>query len=68
MHCVVPDRNTMSKKILQVAFIGAGAINFGGAEGPWDHATRLEKLGGVEVRVLVNVDAFEVRNTFSPGI
>ncbi|KAF1776415.1 NAD(P)-binding domain [Phytophthora cactorum] len=31
----------------RVALIGAGAVNFGGAEGPWDHASRLEKLGAV---------------------
>ncbi|TMW68855.1 hypothetical protein Poli38472_001011 [Pythium oligandrum] len=30
---------------VRIALIGAGAVNFGGGEGPWDHATRLEKLG-----------------------
>ncbi len=30
-------------------FIGAGAVNFGGAEGPWDHSKRLEEIGGVEI-------------------
>lgn len=30
---------------IRVALIGAGAVNFGGAEGPWDYASRLEKLG-----------------------
>lgn len=34
---------------LRIAFIGAGDVNFGGGEGPWDHASRLEKLGGVRV-------------------
>lgn len=34
---------------LNIAFIGAGGINFGGAEGPWDHASRLEKIGGLRV-------------------
>ncbi len=34
---------------LRIAFIGAGAVNFGGGEGPWDHATRLEKIGGLRV-------------------
>lgn len=34
---------------LKIAFIGAGAVNFGGGEGPWDHASRLEKIGGVRV-------------------
>lgn len=45
------------KTPLKIAFIGAGQVNFGGGEGPWDHgigdyvqlmiaATRLEKLHG----------------------
>lgn len=34
---------------LRIGFIGAGGVNFGGAEGPWDHATRLESLGGIRV-------------------
>ena len=34
---------------LKIAFIGAGGVNFGGAEGPWDHASRLEKIGGLSV-------------------
>ena len=34
---------------LRVLFIGSGAVNFGGAEGPWDHSRRLEQLGGVKV-------------------
>jgi len=29
---------------LKIAFIGAGQVNFGGGEGPWDHATRLEVI------------------------
>jgi len=34
---------------LRMAFIGAGGVNFGGAEGPWDHASRLEKISDVSV-------------------
>ena len=34
---------------LKIGFVGAGGVNFGGAEGPWDHATRLESLGGLAV-------------------
>ena len=34
---------------LKIAFIGAGNANFGGGEGPWDHAGRLEKIGGLTV-------------------
>jgi predicted dehydrogenase len=29
---------------LKIAFIGAGQVNFGGGEGPWDHASRLEVI------------------------
>ena len=29
---------------LRIGFIGSGAVNFGGAEGPWDHASRLERM------------------------
>ncbi len=34
---------------LRIAFIGAGNSNFGGGEGPWDHASRLEKIGNVRI-------------------
>jgi len=33
-----------SKQTLRIAFVGAGQVNFGGGEGPWDHATRIEML------------------------
>lgn len=38
-----------NRKTLRVLFVGSGAVNFGGAEGPWDHAKRLETLGGVKI-------------------
>lgn len=41
---------------LRVLFIGAGAVNFGGAEGPWDHSRRLERLGGVRVVAIADPD------------
>lgn len=34
---------------IRIAFIGAGDVNFGGGEGPWDHASRLEKIGGLRL-------------------
>jgi predicted dehydrogenase len=36
----------MAARILSVAFIGAGGVNFGGVDpgSPWDHASRLEVL------------------------
>ena len=39
----------MDKKKLRVGFVGAGAVNFGSGGLPWDHASRLEKIGGVQV-------------------
>ena len=43
-------------QVLGVLFIGAGAVNFGGAEGPWDHSRRLEELGGVRVVGIADPD------------
>ena len=43
-------------EVIRVIFIGAGAVNFGGAEGPWDHSKRLEQLGGVHVVGIADPD------------
>jgi predicted dehydrogenase len=37
----------MSSSHIRIGFIGAGGVNFGSAEGPWDHASRLEKMENV---------------------
>jgi len=29
---------------LKIAFVGAGQVNFGGGEGPWNHVKRLEQM------------------------
>jgi len=34
---------------LNIAFIGAGQVNFGGGEGPWNHAKRVEEITTVTV-------------------
>lgn len=39
---------------LTEAFVGAGSINVGGAPGPWDHASRLDKIGGTKMVALVD--------------
>lgn len=39
---------------LNIAFVGSGAIHFGGAEMPWDHASRLEIIGGVNIVGIVD--------------
>ncbi|XP_065183205.1 uncharacterized protein LOC135814073 [Sycon ciliatum] len=44
-----------SKGNIRVGFIGAGAVNFGGTLGPWDHASRLEKIE--QVRFVAICDA-----------
>jgi len=46
---------------MRVLFVGAGAVNFGGAEGPWDHASRLEQLGGVQVVAIADPDLPKAR-------
>jgi len=30
--------------MLKIAFVGAGQVNFGGGEGPWNHSKRIEEL------------------------
>ena len=46
----------MSEKELSVGFVGAGSVNFGGPIGPWDHASRLENIESVNIRVIAIVD------------
>jgi len=49
-----------NNKSLNFAFIGAGAVNFGGAEGPWNHSRRLEEISlstkGINFNVVAIVD------------
>ena len=44
------------KKPVTIAYIGAGHVNFGGGEGPWDHASRFERIPGVECVGVADVD------------
>ncbi|TPX68555.1 hypothetical protein SpCBS45565_g03101 [Spizellomyces sp. 'palustris'] len=41
---------------LRVAFVGAGGINFGTVEGPWNHSTRLEQTLGNNLLVTAIID------------
>ena len=34
---------------IRLAFIGAGAVNFGGSIGPWNHSSRLERMKDVKI-------------------
>ncbi|KAK3608320.1 hypothetical protein CHS0354_030770 [Potamilus streckersoni] len=62
----------MEVKPLRVGFIGAGAIHFGKPMVPWDHASRLENVGGFEVIGIVDPDQKRATNVLeerlsSPG-
>ena len=46
---------------LRVLIIGAGAVNFGGAEGPWDHSRRLERAEGVRIVGIADPDLPKAR-------
>jgi predicted dehydrogenase len=50
---------------LRIGFIGAGAVNFGGGEGPWDHAGRLEKIGGVRIVGIADPDTARARKVLA---
>ena len=39
---------------IRVAFIGAGGINFGTPEGPWNHSARLQLLPDVTFSAIVD--------------
>jgi len=41
---------------MKIGFVGAGAINFGRPHLPWDHASRLERIGGVRIVAIVDPD------------
>ena len=46
---------------LKICFVGAGTVNFGGAEHHWNHSLRLEKIGGVSVVAIVDPLAEKAR-------
>ncbi len=46
---------------VRILFIGAGAVNFGGAEGPWDHSRRLEGLQGVRIVGIADPDVLKAK-------
>jgi predicted dehydrogenase len=47
----------MAHTSLRLAFIGAGQVNFGGGEGPWDHASRIERLVRENPHITITVVA-----------
>ncbi|GAA5939036.1 hypothetical protein JCM3775_002655 [Rhodotorula graminis] len=51
----------MSPAPFKVVFVGAGEINFGSAEGPWNHSKRVESSFGQSLSVLGIVDPDSAR-------
>ncbi|KAH9851639.1 putative oxidoreductase C terminal-domain-containing protein [Lenzites betulinus] len=47
--------------VVSVLLVGAGEINFGSVEGPWNHTLRLEQILGPNLRVVALVDPDEAR-------
>ena len=51
-----------ANKLIKLGWIGAGGINFGSLEGPWNHAVRMQKQNNVQFTAVVdpNVKAAQV--------
>ena len=41
-------------KLIKLGWIGAGGINFGSLEGPWNHAVRMQKQKNVQFTAVVD--------------
>ena len=41
-------------QVYNVCFVGAGQVNFGYGDHPWNHSKRLEMLGGVNIVAIVD--------------
>ncbi len=50
---------------LKIGFLGAGPVNFGGAEGPWDHASRLEKIPDLAVVGIADLNTARAEKALS---
>ena len=44
------------QKALRIGWIGAGSINFGSLEGPWNHAIRLQKQNDLQFTAVVDTN------------
>ena len=51
-----------TNKLIKLGWIGAGGINFGSLEGPWNHAVRMQRQNNVQFTAVVdpNVSAAQV--------
>lgn len=56
-----------ANKLIKLGWIGAGGINFGSLEGPWNHAVRMQKQNNVQFTAVVdpNVTAAQVKSMSS---
>ena len=45
-----------ANKLIKLGWIGAGGINFGSLEGPWNHAVRMQKQTDVQFTAVVDPD------------
>lgn len=74
LPCVRPGavvKKTNDLVQVKVAFIGAGGINFGSPEGPWNHSARLQLLPDVTFSAIVDPNqklAQERIDTLQKGI
>lgn len=55
-HADNPSAPAVAGPDVKVLFIGAGNINFGSEEGPWNHSKRLEEKLGMRLKVIGIVD------------
>ena len=62
---IAQNTSIMNHDTVKLAFIGAGGVNFGGAEGPWDHASRFETIKGVECVGVADVDVIRASNALA---
>ena len=54
----LPNENNVPATManVRIGFIGAGGVNFGSNVGSWNHASRLEQIGGVEIVGIADID------------
>lgn len=57
-----PMASRGANKLIKLGWIGAGGINFGSLEGPWNHAVRMQKQNNVQFTAVVdpNLSAAQV--------
>ena len=54
------------QKSLRIGWIGAGSINFGSLEGPWNHAIRLQKQKDLQFTAVVDTNLDQAKVCGAP--